>query len=161
MNSCDTDPDLLALHQMAERTKHSHFRLSWVAGKSSLERSRLIGESAKCWKQPVLNVGRALSSALSEIAAPLRAASVEDTFFDLLRDSKADVVCLDHLEILFDQGLKMNALDLVRNASRRFTIIASWPGVVDGEFLIFASPDHPSHCRIPFHQMECPVHVLN
>ena len=108
-----------------------------------------------------MNVGQVLSSVLSEIAAPLRAASVEDTFFDLLRDGKADVVCLDHLEILFDQGLKLNAVDLVRNASRRFTIIASWPGVVDGQFLIFAPPDHPSHVRIPIHDMECPDHLLN
>ncbi len=110
---------------------------------------------------PLLMIGRALSSSIMDKTAPLRPASAEESFYDMLHSSRSDVLCLDQLEILFDETLRLKALDLVRNASRRFVLVASWPGIADSSNLTFGPPDHPSYFRIPLSEMECPVHILS
>ena len=50
----------------------------------------------------MLDVGQALSRALLDVPASLRAASVEEYFSDLLDSADGSPVCLDRLEILFD-----------------------------------------------------------
>lgn len=95
-----------------------------------------------------------------EQAAPLRPASAEGAFYELLHGAKSDLLFLDHLEILFDQLLMLNATELVRNASRRFVLVACWPGSVDSSTLKFGPPDHPAHFHISIPEMECPVHAL-
>ncbi len=79
----------------------------------------------------------------------------------MLHTRTSDVLCLDHLEILFDETLMLKAVDLVRNASRRFMLIASWPGNADESSLTFGPADHPSYFRIPLSELECPVHILS
>lgn len=110
---------------------------------------------------PVLSIGRTLSSSILDQPAPLRPASAEEAFYDMLHTSKSDVLCLDHLEILFDEALMLKAVDLVKNASRRFTLVASWPGTTDSGSLTFGPADHPSYFRIPLSELECPVHILS
>ncbi len=124
-------------------------------------RTKFLAEFAEKRDGPLLNIGRALSSAIIEQSAPLRSASAEEAFYDMLHTSKSDLVCIDHLEILFDEPLMLKAVDLVRNASRRRVLLASWPGVAEAGSLAFAPADHPSHFRIPLSALECPVHSLS
>jgi len=102
-----------------------------------------------------------LSAAIVDQPAPLRPASAEGVFYDMLHSSKSEVLCLDHLEILFDEALMLKAVDLVRNASRRFVLIASWPGTADAAGLSFGQADHPAYFRIPLSELECPIHTLS
>lgn len=124
-------------------------------------RSSFISQSAAKLGYPLLTIGRVLSATLLDTAAALRPASAEEAFYDVLRSSGSDVLCLDHLEILFDESLMLKAIDLVRNASRRFILIASWPGIADANSLTFGPADHPSHIRIPLSELECPIHTLS
>jgi hypothetical protein len=102
-----------------------------------------------------------LSTAIIDQATPLRSASAEEAFYDLLHTNDSDVLCIDHLEILFDEALMLKAVDLVRNASRRIVLIASWPGTADSGSLTFGPSEHPSYFRIPLSELECPVHTLS
>lgn len=140
---------------------NAHYRLVWIAGESSALRSRFMSQYASQIGCPLFKVGRTLSSSILDQSAQLRPASAEEAFYDILHAMESDVLCLDHLEILFDEALMLKAVDLVRNASRRFVLVASWPGTADSTCLTFGPADHPSYFRIPLSEMECPVHILS
>jgi len=147
--------------QAVATVRHAHFRLVWVVGRTSRERSRLLDALALHLGCPSLKIGRSLSASLLELSPRLRAASAEDTFLDLLLGAASDILCLDHLEVLFDPALRLSAVDLIQNASRRFVLVASWPGEIDGQGLSFGPADHPAHVRIPLPLDAIPVISLS
>jgi hypothetical protein len=145
----------------AAAVRHAHFRLVWVAGRTSRERSQRLEAVAANLGCPCLNIGRSLSASLLEFSPRLRAASAEDTFLDLLTSAASDIICLDHIEVLFDPALRLSAVDLIQNASRRFVLVASWPGEIDGTGLSFGPADHPAHARICLPMAAIPVIFLS
>lgn len=147
--------------QAVAAVRHAHFRLVWVAGRTPRERSGLLDALALHLGCPDLKIGRSLSASLLELSPRLRAASAEDTFLDLLLGAASDTLCLDHLEVLFDPALRLSAVDLIQNASRRFVLVASWPGEIDGQGLSFGPADHPAHVRIPLPLDAIPVISLS
>ena len=155
------ESELSAVEMLARSVEQAHFKLIWMAIESPVTRSDFLSHLAARFGCPLLGVGKLLSSALLDQPAPLRPASAENAFYDMLHQSGAEMMCLDHLEILFDQSLMLKAVDLIRNASRRFVLIAAWPGTVDATGLSFGPADHPSHFRISFSEMECPVYQIS
>ncbi len=153
--------EFTTVQAVVDQVRQAHYRLVWIAGGSSATRSSFMSQLAIKIGCPLLMIGRALSSSILDQTAPLRPASAEEFFYDMLHSSKNDVLCLDQLEILFDETLMLKAVDLVRNASRRFVLAVSWPGIVDANSLIFGPADHPSYFRIPLSELECPVHILS
>jgi len=145
------------LQELSKNVRSAHFRLVWLVGGSTVERSALLRRFADAESIPCLDVGRELSSALIELPASFRPASVEDCFSAMLDDQRETTICLDHLEILFEPSLRLQPVELVRNASRHHTLIASWPGVDEGNALVFGSADHPAHQRMPKLMLESPV----
>jgi hypothetical protein len=155
------DSEYATIQALVDQIRLAHYRLVWIAGGSSAMRSDFIRQCALNIRCPVLSIGRALSSNILDQPAPLRSASAQEAFYDMLHTSESDALCLDHLEILFDEALMLKAVDLVRNASRRFVLVASWPGTADSTCLTFGPADHPSYFRIPLSELECPVHILS
>lgn len=154
------DSEYVTVHTMMDQVRHAHYRLVWVTGGSARARSAFLCQVAQRMDCPLMSIGRVLSASILELAAPLRPASAEGAFYDMLHSSGRELLCLDHLEILFDESLMLKAVDLVRNASRRFMLLASWPGNADESSLTFGPADHPSHFRILLSELECPVHTL-
>ena len=76
----------------------------------------------------------------------LRAAGI---LSDIVDNAAADVVLLDNIEVLFSPELQQDPLRLLQRLSRNRTIVAAWPGVLDGEHLLYAEPSHPEHRRYP------------
>ncbi len=62
---------------------------------------------------------------------------------------QAGVVLLDNIEILFDVSLKHDPLRLLQGLSRNKTVVAAWSGSIDGEHMVYATPDHPEYKRYP------------
>ncbi len=145
----------------AERVRDAHFRLVWLAGGTSHERSSILDASAEALECPSLKVGRRLSEALLDLSPRLRAASAEEAFQDILLSATSDVVCLDHLEVLFDLSLRINAVDLIQNASRRFVLIASWPGLHHNASLSFGPSGHPACVQEPLDQLGASLITLS
>lgn len=138
----------------------AHFRLLWVVGLCSSNRTQILKELSSVAGSAHINVGAELSAKLMEVDPRLRPHSVEEIFFDLLNSSAAKVLCLDRLEILFDPGLRLNPIDLLRNASRKFLMTASWPGTFSNQTLVYGCNEHPSHFQIPVTEIESPIHLL-
>ena len=62
---------------------------------------------------------------------------------------QADVILLDNIEVLFDVSLKQDPLRLLQGLSRNKTVVAAWSGSIDGEHMVYATPDHPEYRRYP------------
>lgn len=61
------------------------------------------------------------------------------------KERTEDPLLLDNLELLFEPGLQINPLDLVRRLAHSKRVVAVWPGEMRGDRLIYADMSHPEH----------------
>lgn len=142
------------------RVRGEHYKLLWVAGGKSADRSALLHSLAEAASGAFVDLGKALSSALLEVPPPLRTVSVEEILADRVGKFPGQAVCLDHLEILFEPSLQINPVALLKRISRHALIVASWPGTAEAENLLFGPPDHPSHMKIAMRNLESAIQIL-
>lgn len=98
---------------------------------------------------PLLNVNLELSRRMLDLTERQRALQLPRLLAEIVGPSAADVVLLDNIEVLFDVSLKQDPLRLLQGLSRNKTVVASWSGSIDGEHMVYATPDHPEYKRYP------------
>ena len=98
----------------------------------------------------------ALGVNLCERLAPLtdrqRRLRAGQLAFDIVAETPAELVVLDHVEILFDPPLEVDALKCLQAMARGRTLVVIWPGRVErsstgARWLTWATPDHPDYRR--------------
>jgi hypothetical protein len=94
-----------------------------------------------------LNVNLRLSERLLELTQKQRKVRVAAILDEIVLVEQSSVVILDNIEMLFAQGLEQDPLRLLQGLSRNLTIIAAWPGTIDGGCLTYAEPGHPDARR--------------
>ena len=67
----------------------------------------------------------------------------------MINEIKENTILLDNIEILFDVALKQDPLRLLQGLSRNKTIVVSWNGSIENDFLTYAVPGHPEYRRYP------------
>ena len=98
---------------------------------------------------PLVNVNLQLSCCMLELTERQRALQLPRLLAEIVNAVETDVILLDNIEILFDVSLKQDPLRLLQGLSRNKTIVATWGGAIDGEYMIYATPDHPEYKRYP------------
>lgn len=98
---------------------------------------------------PLINVNLELSRRLLDLTERQRALQLPRLLAEIVGASAADVVLLDNIEVLFDVSLKQDPLRLLQGLSRNKTVVAAWSGTIDGEHMVYATPDHPEYKRYP------------
>jgi len=98
---------------------------------------------------PLVNVNLELSRRMLDLTERQRALQLPRLLAEIVGASAADVVLLDNIEILFDVSLKQDPLRLLQGLSRNKTVVAAWSGSIDGEHMVYATPDHPEYKRYP------------
>ena len=98
---------------------------------------------------PLVNVNLDLSRCMLDLTERQRALQLPRLLAAIVGASAADVVLLDNVEILFDVSLKQDPLRLLQGLSRNKTVVVAWSGSVDGEYMVYATPDHPEYKRYP------------
>lgn len=98
---------------------------------------------------PLVNVNLDLSRRMLDLTERQRALQLPRLLAEIVAASVADVILLDNLEVLFDISLKQDPLRLLQGLSRNKTVVAAWGGSIDGEHMIYATPDHPEYRRYP------------
>jgi len=110
------------------------------AGSGKTEALRAVAARKGC---PVVNLSLELSRRLLDVSTrqrPIRASSIVD---DIVRGYPGDVVVVDNLELLFAPELELDPLRMLKHLGRDRTVIAAWPGTIDGSHLRYAEPGHP------------------
>jgi predicted ATPase len=98
---------------------------------------------------PLVNVNLELSRRMLDLTERRRALRLPRLLAEIVGASAADVILLDNVEILFDVLLKQDPLRLLQGLSRNKTVVAAWSGTIDGEHMVYATPDHPEYKRYP------------
>ena len=98
---------------------------------------------------PLVNVNLGLSRRMLDLTERQRALQLPRLLAEIVGASAADVVLLDNVEVLFDVSLKQDPLRLLQGLSRNKTVVAAWSGSIDGEHMVYATPDHPEYKRYP------------
>jgi hypothetical protein len=102
---------------------------------------------------PLVNVNLELSRRMLDLTERQRALQVPRLLAEIVGASAADVVLLDNVEVLFDVSLKQDPLRLLQGLSRNKTVVVAWSGSIDGEHMVYATPDHPEYRRYPLRDL--------
>jgi len=98
---------------------------------------------------PLVKINLELSRHMLDLTERQRALQLPSILAEIIGASAADVVLLDNVEVLFDVSLKQDPLRLLQGLSRNRTVVVAWSGSIDGENMIYATPDHPEYRRYP------------
>ncbi len=126
-----------------------YHRLILVVASIHGGKTEALQEVAQRIDLPLINLNLELSRRLLDLTERQRVMRISRLLGDIV-DSHADqTVLLDNTEILFDTSLKQNPLLLLQGVSRNKVIVATWNGVVEKNYLTYATPNHPEYRRYP------------
>ncbi len=91
-----------------------------------------------------IDVNLYLSEKLMDVKPNRRPYKVID-LMNSLGDNDDDIICLDYFEILFEPSLKLQPFDILKNLSRRKTILVAWRYELKDGYLVYAQPRHPEY----------------
>ena len=124
-----------------------YHRLVLVVGPPRTGKTKALQELAKAEGWVLINVNLKLSELLLELTQKQRAIRVPRLLGDLSAATSGDVVLLDNVELLFSPELSQDPLRLLQGLSRNRTVIATWCGTFENEYLAYAEPGHPEAKR--------------
>lgn len=134
--------DISHLRQSIERTKKYHSQLVVVIGETA---SQLLEQAGSVDDLLAINLSLEFSEKLIDIPTQDRPKLASTIFTDLLDEQQAEVLLLNHIEILFDRTLSIDPLKLLQNHSKNLTLVVAWPGDKSTSSLTYATPSHPEY----------------
>jgi len=124
-----------------------YHRLMIVAAPTGSGKTRTLQEVHQRTSAPLINVNLELSRRMLDLTERQRALQLPRLLGEIVSETEGDVALLDNIEILFDVALKQDPLRLLQGLSRNQTIVVSWNGSIENDFLTYAVPDHPEYRR--------------
>lgn len=119
-----------------------------VTGKPGCGKSKLVREAAAQEKWVYVNCRELITEKFLAVPAADRGLYAPDIFAEDLKAFKASVIVLDDLQTLFVPVFHVNVDSLLRKLSKSKTIVAVWPGVLDGGMLCYDKFDGSEAIRI-------------
>ncbi len=126
----------------------SYHKLLLLVGKSDAGKSAFLHHISQEMEIPLINLGLLLSRQLLSLTVRQRKLKVSDIIEDILDEQDALRIGVDNTEIIFEPLLKINTLGLLKNISRNRSIIWTWNGNIEGDYLTYAYRGHPEYQRV-------------
>ena len=121
-------------------------KLVLLVGASRSGKTKLLRELGTKLNIEPLNVGLELGRRLAATPINKRGFSAGELLREIAEMERTDdPLLLDNLELLFEKGLQINPLDLVKRLAHSKRVVAVWPGELRGDRLIYADMSHPEH----------------
>jgi predicted ATPase len=136
-----------------------YYQLIFLVGASGTGKTQVLRAIHERTGAPIINVSLELSKAMLELNQRQRMLQLPKLLSGLLGQSNANIILLDNIEILFAASMKQDPLRLLQGLSRNKTIVASCSGMIEGDYLVYAEPDHPEYKRYPTRDLliECTI----
>ena len=132
-----------------DEAEHLYNRLILVVGPAGSGKTAALRQASESRGFPLVNVNLELSRRLLELTEKQRSLRCGQIAREIVDQAGAPVVLLDNLEVVFDPDLRQDPLRLLQGLSRNRTIVASWNGLVQDGYLVYAEPGHPEYRRYP------------
>lgn len=130
------------------KAEELYHRLILIAAPSGSGKTAALQDVAARTGAQLLNLNLELSRRMLDLTERQRALQLPRVLEEVVgRDDP--LVLLDNIEILFDVTLKQDPLRLLQGVSRNRTVVAAWNGTLEGEYLTYATPEHPEYRRYP------------
>lgn len=126
-----------------------YYRLVMLVAPAGAGKTAALQDVHERTAAPLVNVNLELSRRMLDLTERQRALQLPRLLSEIVGASAADVVLLDNVEVLFDLLLKQDPLRLLQGLSRNKTVVVAWSGSIDGEHMVYATPDHPEYKRYP------------
>jgi hypothetical protein len=134
------------LEQLIGEIGDLHSKLILLVGPSRSGKTSLLRELGFKLHIDPLNVGLELGRRLAATPNNKRGFSAGELLREIAdQEQNGDLLLLDNLELLFEKGLQINPLDLVKRVAHSKRVVAVWPGELRGDRLIYADMGHPEH----------------
>ena len=135
---------LSALERLIGEVGDLQSKLILLVGSSG--KTRLLRALARRLNTAPLNVGMKLGRRLAATAVSDRGFSTNESLREIVDDVRNDVpLLLDNLEVLFDPSLKINPFNVIKLLAHSRLVIATWPGELRNDRLMYAGMGHPEH----------------
>lgn len=126
-----------------------YHRLIMLVAPAGTGKTAALQEVHKRTDAPLVNVNLELSRRMLDLTERQRVLQLPRLLSEMVNVAQTDVILLDNIEVLFDVSLKQDPLRLLQGLSRNKTVVAAWGGSIDGEYMVYAKPDHPEYKRYP------------
>lgn len=137
---------LAKLEQLIGEIGDLNSKLVLLVGASRSGKTKLLRELGTKLNIEPLNVGLELGRRLAATPINKRGFSAGELLREIADKERIDdPLLLDNLELLFEKGLQINPLDLVKRLAHSKRVVAVWPGELRGDRLIYADMSHPEH----------------
>jgi len=128
-----------------EASSVAYYRLVLLAGPLGSGKTRVLQSVAAETGWPVLNLGLELGKSLAATPPSRRASAASEVTTKLIAAQRSGVVVIDNIGVLFDSSLKLQPLELLKQASRSVTLVIAWPGAFESGALVYAEPGYQEH----------------
>jgi len=128
-------------------TEDLYHRLILVVGPSGAGKTTALQTVAQLTGFRYVNINLELSRQLLDLTTRQRALQVARLLDEILAKEGLTTALLDNTEILFDVSLKQDPLRLLQSLSRNRTLVATWNGSLQNNYLTYGEPDHPEYKR--------------
>lgn len=132
-----------------ERSADLYHRLIMLVAPAGAGKTATLKDVHERTGAPLINANLGLSLRMLDLTERQRALQLPRLLSELVNGAPAHVVLLDNIEVLFDALLKQDPLRLLQGLSRNRTVVAALSGTIDGEHMVYATPDHPEYKRYP------------
>ena len=137
---------LTKLERYIDQLGELNNKLIVLAGPRTSGKTKLLHELGKKLSVEPLNVNLELGRRLSATPHAGRGFSVGQLLRGIAdKERKEDLLLLDNLELLFERGLQINPLDLIKRLAHSKRVVAVWPGELRGNRLYYAEMTHPEY----------------
>ena len=137
---------LTKLERYIDQLGELNNKLIVLAGPRNSGKTKLLHDLGKKLGVEPLNVNLELGRRLSATPHAGRGFSVGQLLRDIAdKERKDDLLLLDNLELLFERGLQINPLDLIKRLAHSKRVVAVWPGELRGNRLYYAEMTHPEY----------------
>ncbi|MBU2804261.1 BREX-3 system P-loop-containing protein BrxF [Acidithiobacillus ferridurans] len=137
---------LAKLEQLIGEIGDINSKLVLLVGARRSGKTKLLRELGTKLNVEPLNVGLELGRRLAATPINKRGFSAGELLREIAdKERTDDPLLLDNLELLFEKGLQINPLDLLKRLAHSKRVVAVWPGELRGDHLVYADMSHPEH----------------
>lgn len=134
------------LNRLVDEVAALNSKLILLVGRPGCGKTGCLKALAEQRGLSVMKVGAELGRLLAATPQQQRAFQASTLMRDLAdKYAGGDLLLLDNLEVLFEPGLQVDPLDLLRRLANARRVVAVWPGELRGDRLVYAEMSHPEH----------------